>query len=319
MKRILCLVFAAVILCGSALAEDLYFRVPAVQVIRSGESAVIRYTKNRKAPDGTLAILDAGGNTLASVDVSSNTGEGKITVAPEKVPERGQVLTAVFTCDGQPAPQGEILLAVDDRKPGVYQVQTEEKKVAITFDSTGSMAKMDKLMDLLDRYGVKCTFFIQGGYIKDHPEKAILLNEHGHELANHSMYHPDMREIGNEQILNEIRDCNEIIKSITGQTVRYYRPPSGYFTYRDRAICRALGCELLLWTFDSNDWIYTKPQELVLGRLRKKTEPGSIILMHDYGMYTVPVLEVFIPEMQAQGYQFVTVSELMNSAGQKAE
>ncbi len=180
---------------------------------------------------------------------------------------------------------------------------------------------MDNLLDLLDRFGVRCTFFLQGDYLRHQPEKAALIARRGHELANHSMNHPDMRQISDDKILREIRECNEIIEEVTGQRVRYYRPPSGWYTHRDRAICRALGCEMVLWTFDSLDGTFpersTPYTELDVTRaMERGTRPGAIILMHIYGRHTLQVLERYIPAMQAQGYEFVTVGELLGDAGE---
>lgn len=311
MKRLLSLLLFMTLLCGCVMAEEPYFRIPAVLVVRTGSNVAINYYKTRNAPAGRLVLKDAGGKQLAASKTIVGAAEGKIVLQAGAVPDQGQVLTFWFNHDGLTELQGEILLAVDDGAPGITRVQTDVKKIAITFDSTGSGVRADKLLDLLDRYGVKSTFFIQGGSLKVNPDYAVMISEHGHELANHSMYHPDMREIGDDQILREIRDCNDIIQNVTGQTVCLYRPPSGYYTYRDRAISRALGCEIILWTFDSRDGVYETPWETVIGRLQKKSEPGAIILMHDYGRYTIPALKIYIPEMLAQGYEFVTVSELL--------
>ena len=280
-------------------------------MVRAGNPAVIDCRKIRNTPEGELSVKDADGNVLVKTGTIAGAASGKITLPADAVPDRGQALTIWFSHGGPDELQGELSLAVDDRTDGITRVQTDRKKIAITFDSTGSGVREDKLLNLLDQYGVKCTFFIQGGALKSQPEHAVRVSQRGHELANHSMYHPDMREIGNEMILREIRDCSEIIRETTGQEVRLYRPPSGNHTFRDLAISRALGCEPILWTFDSKDCAYWLPLETILGRLEKKSEPGAIILMHDYGVCTIPALETYIPEMQAQGYEFVTVSELL--------
>ncbi len=311
MRRLPALLLILALTFSCAPAEGTYFRIPQVLVVHAGKPVTIDLGKMKNNPAGTLSIRDAGGNVLAKADAVSGTANGKIVLPADAVPDHGQALTIWFFHDGVDELQGELILAVDDKTEGIRQVQTDEKKIAITFDSTGSGVREDKLLNLLDQYGVKCTFFIQGGVLKSQPEHAVRVSQRGHELANHSMYHPDMREIGNEMILREIRDCSEIIRETTGQEVCLYRPPSGNHTFRDLAISRALGCEPILWTFDSKDCAYWLPLETILGRLEKKSEPGAIILMHDYGVCTIPALETYIPEMQAQGYEFVTVSELL--------
>ena len=311
MKRLLSLVLFLILTCGCAMAGGPYIRMPEVVVARTGKPVSISYRKSKDSPAGSMTLRDAGGNVLAEAETAAGASRGKITLPAGIVPDHGQTVTVWFHHDSMTELQGELLLAVDDRSSGIYRVQTGEKRIAITFDSTGRGAKADKLLDLLDRYDVKCTFFFQGSGLEENPEYAVRVSKHGHEMANHSMYHPDMREINDEKILREIRNCNDIIRDTTGQTVRFYRPPAGYYTYRDLAISRALGCEMILWTFDSKDGGFGLPLNTILGRLRQNSEPGAIILMHDYGEWTVQALETYIPDMQAQGYEFVTVGELL--------
>ena len=124
----------------------------------------------------------------------------------------------------------------------------------------------------------------------EYPDLIRSIDGAGHELGNHSMHHPDMREISDAQIYHEITRCNQLIEDVTGKPVTLYRPPSGYFSYRDRGIARALGSEMILWTFDSHDGFAEAEEENVWGRMNKFSEPGAIILMHIYGKHTLPVL-----------------------------
>lgn len=175
--------------------------------------------------------------------------------------------------------------------------------------------EQDSLPDLLDKHNVKCTFFLQGEMIRSYPEAATEIYTRGHELANHSMFHPNMKEVSDQTIYNEITRCNARIEGITGKPVTLYRPPSGYYTYRDRAIGRALGCEMILWTFDSMDGFTDSTYDRVWKAMTAKSEPGAIILMHIYGKHTLTVLDAYIPMMQEQGYEFVTVTGLMLPGG----
>lgn len=122
-----------------------------------------------------------------------------------------------------------------------------------------------------------------------------------------------MRKEENDTIYYQIKTNNDMIEAITGKPVRLYRPPSGYHSYRDRAISRGLGTEPIFWTFDSHDGFDDASFAHVAHRMNTFTVNGSIILMHIYGTHTLQVLEDYIPRMQAEGYRFVTVSELLSS------
>ena len=222
----------------------------------------------------------------------------------------------MFQRDGAMELQDEGLLAADDAKrDGLRIVETGEKKIAITFDSAGGVGKLPELLDLLDKLQIKCTFFLQGEFVLNHGEWAEEIHARGHELANHSMYHPNMKEIDDARIHREITRCNELIEAITGKPVTLYRPPSGYYTYRDRVIGRALGCEMVLWTFDSRDGFKDSTRQRIWKVMMEKSEPGAIILMHIYGKHTISILEEYVPTMREQGYEFVTVTDLMLPGG----
>ena len=125
-----------------------------------------------------------------------------------------------------------------------------------------------------------------------------------------------MRDAEDERIYAHISMSMELIGEAAGQPVTLFRPPYGFSTYRDQAIAHALGCESIFWTFDSMDGFAEQEEEQILRRLMEKSEPGAIILMHIYGQYTLQVLDRYIPAMQEQGYEFVTVTELLQ-CGQK--
>ena len=311
MKRALILLLCLVMLCAAAAADAPYYQVSSILTGKAGENLIIRYHRNRTAPAGEMVILDAEGNELACYDVNGRQKDGSLSFPLDGRAENGQVVRICLRHDGVTELQGECLLAIDDGTPGVYKVGTNRKLIAITFDSANGIGRTANLLDLLDRFGVKCTFFLQGAYLKNHPQMAKEISDRGHELANHSMNHPDMRECDDAKIYREIKNCNDIIHEVTGQTVRFYRPPSGWFTYRDRAIARALGCEMIQWTFDSLDGFEDSTELMVRNAMKRGSEPGAIILMHLYGLHTLRVLEDYIPAMQALGYEFVTVGELL--------
>lgn len=296
----------------TARGEDtVCWRVPGVVTARAGAVTAVSFRKISSAPAGEMQVLDEEGNVLTSVHLARGAKDGRILLRPEMGLKNGQILRFCFLHDGVSELQSETMLAIDDGREGIVRVDTAEKKIAITFDSANGVGRVPDLLDLLDRYDAKCTFFLQGAFLLNHPDQAIMISQRGHELANHSMNHADMRVVDDGKILREIQDCSAIIREVTGQTVRYYRPPGGYYTWRDHAIGQALGHEMILWTFDSLDGFPQTGRYAMQNRMMQESRPGAIILMHIYGQYTLQVLETYLPAMREQGYSFVTVGELM--------
>ena len=322
MKRccafLLCLLF--VILSGAkdlALAERPVFDIPSVVVGFYGREIKISYFRNRESPTGELAVLDEQGNQLTAMTVPYNRQKESLYFTAEESFPAGQKLRIVFRAEGAETLQQECFLALDEAdREGIRKIDTQEKKIALTFDTANSPAQTAKLLEVLDKYDVHSTFFLQGDFAAGHPETAAAIVQAGHETGNHSMYHVDMRAATDAAICGQISKANEAIEAATGQPVTLYRPPAGYTSYRDRTIAHALGCQMVLWTFDSMDGFADQYEIQILKRMLEKSEPGAIILMHVYGQYTLAVLEKYLPQMQEQGYEFVTVSELMQCGQQ---
>ncbi|MBR3739010.1 MAG: polysaccharide deacetylase family protein [Clostridia bacterium] len=317
MKR--CCAFLLLILLSAAkdlaLAERPVFDIPSVVVGFYGREVKISYFRNRESPTGELAVLDEQGNQLTAMTVPYNRKKESLYFTAEGSFPTGQMLRIVFRVDGQETIQQECFLALDDAdREGIRKIDTQEKKIAITFDAANSPAQTAKLLELLDQYHVHSTFFLQGDFAAGHPETAAAIVQAGHETGNHSMYHVDMRTATDATVYAQISKANEALTAATGQPVTLYRPPAGYTTYRDRTIAHALGLETVLWTFDSMDGFVDQYEIQILNRMLEKSEPGAIVLMHVYGQYTLAVLEQYLPQMQEQGYEFVTVSELMACA-----
>lgn len=316
-KLFLWLALLMLTLTATAFAAEYYgFCEPAYAGLY-GRDLNLNFKRVRTSSgSGVLLVLDENGEVLGQRKIDGQQKTGVIRIAITEEMPLGQTVQLVLEKDGERTVQDECLLAADAaHRDGLRIVETDEKKIAITFDTAGGLGKIPTLLDTLDELGIKCTFFLQGEIILKHEEWIREIHARGHELANHSMLHPDMREASNLTIYKEITRCNELIEGITGEPVTLYRPPSGYYTYRDRAIGRALGCEMILWTFDSLDGFYDSSRDRVMNALRKKSEPGTIILMHTYGRHTISVLLEYVPELQSQGYEFVTITELMPADG----
>lgn len=308
MKKITALVLAAMLLlnCTAALA-DATFTQNAYMGYK-GEKLTMRVNYNGKDRGKMLTICDANGQVLGERELSSAKGYWNIeTMLPVDAPA-GQEITMYI--DG--VKQDTALLASEER-PGysVVRVDRDDKKIAITFDAANGASKTLDILDVLDKYGAKCTFFVIGRYVVNNPDITREIEARGHELGGHSWDHPEMPQLTNDQILTDFEKISEAFMEVLGHDVVLYRPPSGYSSQRDRAIARALGQEVIKWTIDSRDGFGDTSLNTVIKRVQNNVGSGDIVLMHVYGKHTIKALETLLPWYIDQGYEFVTVSDLL--------
>lgn len=189
----------------------------------------------------------------------------------------------------------------------------EKKVIALTFDDGPHPKETDKVLDVLKKYDVKATFFIAGKHANWYPKPLIRASEEGHEIGNHTFTHPDISNLSSTQIQSEIKQCEDILVKLTGKKPTLFRPPYG--SYRKEAlaqIAKDSGYKIILWTtIDARDW-QNPPASKIASTITENAKNGDIILLHDYATdNTVEALEILIPEMQSKGFEFVTVSELL--------
>jgi len=196
------------------------------------------------------------------------------------------------------------------RKLPIYSVDTKEKKIAITFDASWPKDNTDEIIEILDKYNVKATFFLVGTWVDHNPEKLKILHEKGHEIGNHTNTHPDMNSISRSELLKEIEALDSKIKKITGQGTTLFRCPSGVYNDLIIETVESTNRYCIQWDVDSIDW-KAQGEEIEFNRVVKKTKPGSIILFHNDGRYTTKTLPRIIEYFKKEGYSMVTVSELI--------
>lgn len=193
-----------------------------------------------------------------------------------------------------------------------YQVEVTEKpagkKVALTFDDGPDPKSTVRILETLEKYDAKATFFMLGSRVEYYPEIAQQVAEAGHELGNHSWNHPSLTKVPDKKLYDEVQGTTDIIKQVTGEPATVFRPPYGAVNERVRAITNL---PVVMWDVDTLDWKHHDPQKLV-SIVKSNTRSGSIVLMHDIHKSTADGLESVLAYLQSQGYTFVTVSELEN-------
>ncbi len=199
--------------------------------------------------------------------------------------------------------QAETLAGYD----AAESVSGEKKKIALTFDDGPHPVYTEQLLDGLSERNVKATFFLLGCNIEGNEEIVRRIAEEGHLLGNHTFYHVDITKLSREEACAEILDTSSKITEITDQPVEYVRPPFGNWN-------QDLECEVMMipvfWTVDTLDWS-TRNADRLVEEVVSEVEENDIILMHDSYDSTVRAALRIIDLLQAQGYEFVTVDELI--------
>src|SRR6266581_2890917 len=198
-------------------------------------------------------------------------------------------------------------------EPGITfnSVHVAGPYIAMTFDDGPSATLTPKLLDLLAAHHIKATFFVIGENVAEHPEIVARAAHEGHEIGNHSWSHPNLAKMSDEGVRRELRRTDDAIKSAIGARPTLLRPPYGSITARQkRWIHDEFGYQIILWDVDPYDWKRPGPS-VVCNRILKETRPGSIVLSHDIHSGTIEAMPSTFDQLQAKGFKFVTVSELI--------
>lgn len=201
----------------------------------------------------------------------------------------------------------------------VHRVPTRDKAVAFTFDDGPHPLYTRQLLDIFRKANGKATFFMIGQEIDAFEDIAAEVHQAGHEIANHTYSHPDLTRLTLEEARTEIQQADERIRQITGKPVLSFRPP--YFGVNEDIL--SLAAEFGYTSIgtvngEAKDW--EQPGvEFILDHTRPTIENGSIFMFHDgYGerAQTIEAVQVLLEELAAEGYRFLTVSELLELADQ---
>jgi peptidoglycan-N-acetylglucosamine deacetylase len=201
-------------------------------------------------------------------------------------------------------------------EPGITfnSVHVDGPYIAMTFDDGPSATLTPKLLDLLATHHIKATFFVIGENVAEHPEIVARAAREGHEIANHSWSHPNFGKMSDESVRRQLQQTDDAIKNATGKRPTLLRPPYGSITAREkRWIHDEFGYDIILWDVDPNDWKRPGPA-VVRTRILKETRPGSIVLSHDIHPGTIEAMPSTFDQLEAKGFKFVTVSELIRIA-----
>lgn len=192
----------------------------------------------------------------------------------------------------------------------IYNVRTEENKIAFTMNCAWSADDIDSILETLKNNDVHITFFMVGNWIDKYPEVVKKIYEAGHEIGSHSNTHPHVNNLSSEKNLEEINFSVNKIEKITGQKTNLYRAPYG--EYNDIVIQTAQenGYYTIQWNLDTLDYEGLTGKEM-WDRIKNKLQKGSIILSHNGTKHTADSLDMLINNIKEQGFEITTVSDLI--------
>ena len=199
------------------------------------------------------------------------------------------------------------------KKLPVYSVDVgEEKVVAISFDAAWGADKTRKIVEILKEKNAKATFFLVGFWIDAYKDEVVYLADNGIEIGNHSKTHLHMSTLDAGQVKEEVDSVNVAVRTLTGVTPKVFRAPFGEYDDQLIGYVESAGMIPVQWDVDSLDWKGISAEEIT-SRVLGKVKNGSIILCHNNSDHILEALPTILDELTAQGYRFVTMSELLYS------
>ncbi|GGI14132.1 hypothetical protein GCM10007380_21410 [Gottfriedia solisilvae] len=192
----------------------------------------------------------------------------------------------------------------------VYRGNPEKPLVAFAINVAWGNEYIPRMLEVLKKHNAEATFFLEGRWVKENPTVAQLITAAKQEVGNHSYTHPDMARLGTNAISNEIQKTNSVILAITDQKVEWFAPPSGSFRDEVVNIASKLGLGTIMWTADTIDW-QKPPKEVLINRVMKKVENGTIVLMHPTAP-TAESLDELLTKIEASGRKVVNISTLLD-------
>ena len=207
------------------------------------------------------------------------------------------------------ANKSEQVFNVNGREIPIYCVERGDNKIALTFDCAWNDSDIDEILDILDEYNCRATFFVVGDWVEKYGESLLKIHSRGHEIGNHSYNHADYTKLTKEQIDADLSKCDALIKEITGKEPYLVRAPSGGYDDMVIKACEDRGDTYIQWSVDGIDYGDADP-EGIYQRVCANISAGDIILLHNGTEYTSKVLGRILEKL-TKSYELVGISDLI--------
>lgn len=266
------------------------------------EGQVVRLTESLKQPP-VDAQYDSINKSVVP-DINGFEIDVVETVAKIKKARKGANIVPIW----REVPAG---VTIEDYKDlPIYQGNPVKKQVSLVVNVSWGNEYLEKMLDILTEEKVAVSFFLVGRWAQGNPELVKRIHDRGHDFGNHGYSDPHMQDLTPEAIKNEIIKTNDTVEGLTGVDVKWFSPPYGEKVEKIYVAAAELGLHTVLWSLDTVDWTLPGEEEIV-GRIVDNLHNGAIVLMHPTEQ-TPGALRRIIAGIREQGYQPVTVSELLN-------
>ena len=232
-----------------------------------------------------------------------------------------------WAANGATAGQEGVGLRVDGIRAGIvakgagtpeeypgFQADPTRPMIALTFDDGPKASVTNRILDSLQAYGGRATFFMLGSAVNANAPVIQRMVAQGCEVANHTHDHRYISKISAQEIVNQVTSTSQKVQAACGVAPALVRPPGGYYDSASLSVLGSMGMPAIMWSIDTRDWQHRNPQKTIDSVL-SQVQDGDIILMHDLYSTTADAAQVLIPELTARGFQLVTVSELVAYRG----
>lgn len=204
----------------------------------------------------------------------------------------------------------QVYFGYSTRKVPIYNVETEEKQVAISFDAAWGADKTQGIIDILEEFDCTATFFLVGFWVDDYTDMVKAIDDAGLEIGTHSNTHPDMVKLDKATMKSELETSISKIRAVTGKDVSLFRAPFGSYNNDLLDTAESLNLKTIQWDVDSLDWKGLSASEIA-NRVLSRVKNGSIILMHNNSDNVLDGLRLILNKLKIQGYKVTSISELI--------
>ncbi|MDL4840112.1 polysaccharide deacetylase family protein [Aquibacillus rhizosphaerae] len=224
----------------------------------------------------------------------------------EKMKQKGEFDESLLVFD-----QIEPEITIKDLAPSpIYKGHPEKQMVSLLINVAWGEKNIPSILNTLKKHQVKATFFIEGKWASNNTDLVKMIHEEEHIIGNHAFDHPDMNRLSAEENMSQIKKTNDILKAITGESPRWFAPPSGSFNDEVVKVASKLEMNTVLWSVDTIDW--KKPTTSVMvNRVMSNIHPGAMILMHPTDVIEQG-LEQLVLNLKEKEYKIGTVERLLS-------
>jgi peptidoglycan-N-acetylmuramic acid deacetylase len=215
--------------------------------------------------------------------------------------------------EGKPAEAGKQLDDLLEKHGAFYKGDPTKKDIYLTFDNGYENGYTSKILDVLKQEKVPAIFFVTGHYLNSEPELVKRMAKEGHIVGNHSWSHPDLTQMSDERLYEELEKVKKKTEELTGnKSMNYLRPPRGVFSERTIALANKQGYTHAFWSLAYVDWItdQQKGAQYAYDNIMKQIHPGAILLLHTVSKDNADALESAVKDLKKQGYTFKSLDEL---------